>query len=282
MPSNPCSGISISVLRGADAFPTNDGEPFSNLESVYNVTTSVMDDVKESIFTIKLKCQSRTIDIRSCSLYDPQYRTTLLKSPCEKSKLCKTEHLKADTSYVGRFEIKERGSSVERLTVSSGTSLKQLSFYRIMASHLLPGVDVNGKPEGTYSLIEESVYGKCEALVKVVRTETKEDVTGQKKSAKLVPMTHYSGNKTSESSRGSHQVLSIKRTRNLETCYPVPGLLIFDAFFYHPMMTSVHYDIVSKHVVHFCRYEFWEKGKKGVNLDPWRSRLIDLYLNFCL
>ena len=218
-------------------------------ESIYNVTTSVIDDAKESIFTMKLKCRPRTDDILTCNLSDPKYRSNYHATPCANSSLCNVEHIRPDNSYVGRFEIKHRNSCVERLTVSAHTTLKQVTFYRIMANHLFAGVDVTGKPEGTYSLIEQSVYGKCEALVKVVRTRIK-DRRSEERLAKLVTIPATS-NDTTTSSR---EMLSVKRTRNLETCSPLPGLLIFDSFFYHPMMTSVHFDIVSRTPLYFISF----------------------------
>lgn len=233
----------------SESLASNENVTFNkNLEYTYNVTTSIIDDVKESIFTIKLKCQERSSDTVACRLEDPQYQTIYHVSPCNKSiHLCSKEHLGADNSYIGRFDIKYNSSSVERLITSPETSLKQLSFYRIVADLIFPGVDVSTQPEGTYSLVEQSVYGKCQALVKVVRSRIKIDVNETRNLGKLVffPRGTKIRNNDRNSSQHYGEMLSVKRTRNLETCYPVPGLLIFDAFFYHPMMTSVHYDLVS-------------------------------------
>ncbi|XP_003702326.2 uncharacterized protein LOC100876308 [Megachile rotundata] len=132
-----------------------------------NITSTPMnfDGVQRSNYTVMdLYCRPKAVDRLNCHLGNPKRLSVdvtndnKLEIPEEELKqLCSEEP----------FEIKFNEYGIDYLLVNDQIPVKNLNDIKLIAERLNIGVDLNGIPDGSFDILENSTVGQCSVTVGV-------------------------------------------------------------------------------------------------------------------
>ena len=176
-----------------------------------NVTSTPMnhDGVQTSNYTVmNLFCRPTGSDRLYCHLGNVRRQSIDITNdnkidiPEEQSR-----HLMSEEP----FEIKFSESGIDHLTVNDQVEVEHLNNFKLIAERLNIGVDLNGVPDGTFHVTENTTIGECDVTVTINHYPSKRMMNKIKNN-------RYELESLARLNKVPSETILIQKTTNLNNC----------------------------------------------------------------